>query len=376
MIRYCCFIAVALMLSACQVNKSNINNAVDDLLIKGSETFNMLDPYAVVRHDYKRGRIMRARARVLAMNKSDKNYKQAHKFLEEVVEPARRRVYLHYLHVAQKNEKQKHWSDALWSYDQAKAVTIKPAVMEKKRAEMEQHLRQFRFEQLLKQRRREDRKLLYDATAYETPNGISANDEVYARMRENFEDRLDARSRLAFREGLRYLSKDLPEMAYIELESYLRLQPDRIKGKKLMLNIKREIPAFLKVPGMPGRAPVSATLTNIKRVNHAKVATAEQVKAALANGEFLQAKQLAHIYQRNGGKDAGKLLSQVEKKVHAAAASLFSKGSAAFRREQLDGAIRYWRDAATLAPEESEYIESLRRARQLQERLALLQQEK
>ena len=376
MIRYCCFIAVALMLSACQTNQSNIDNAVDDLLIKGSETFNMLDPYAVIRHDYKRGRIMRARARVLAMNKSNKNYKKANKFLQEVVEPARKRVYLHYLHVAQKNEKQRHWSAALWSYDQAKAVTIKPAMMEKKRAEMEQHLRQFRFEQLLKQRRREDRKLLHDAAAYEVPNGISANDEVYARMRENFEDSLDARSRLAFREGLRYLSKDLPEMAYIELESYLRLQPDRIKGKKLMVNIKREIPAFLKVPGMPGRTPVHAKLMNVKRVNHAKVVTAEQVKSALANGALLQAKQLAHIYQRNGGKDAGKLLSQVEKKVHAAAASLFSKGSAAFRREQLDGAIRYWRDAAALAPEESEYIESLRRARQLQERLALLQQEK
>ena len=374
MIRYCCFIAVALILSACQVNRSSLDNAVDDLLIKGSETFNMLDPYAVIRHDYQRGRIMRARARVLAMHKTDKQYKQAQTFLKEVVEPARRRVYLHYLHLAQQNEKQKRWSDALWSYDQAKAVTIKPAVMEKKRAEMEQHLRQFRFEQLLKQRRREDRKLLHAAAAYEAPAGISTDDEVYARMRENFEDRLDARSRLEFREGLRYLSKDLPEMAYIELESYLRLQPDQVKGKKLMANIKQKMPDFLRIPPVPGHTSVPATLTNVNRVNHAKVATAGQVKAALASGALLQAKQLAHIYQRNGGKDADKLLAQVEKKVHAVAASLFSKGSDAFRREQLDGAIRYWRDAAALAPEESEYIESLRRARQLQERLALLQQ--
>jgi len=364
------------MLSACQVNKNSLDHAVDDLLIKGSDTFNMMDPYAVIRHDYKRGRIMRARARVLAMNKSDKQYKQAHKYLKEVVEPARRRVYLHYLHLAQKNEKQKRWSDALWSYDQAKAVTIKPAVMKKKRAEMEQHLRQFRFEQLLKQRRQEDRKLLHDATAYEAPAGISTDDEVYARMRENFEDRLDERSRLEFREGLRYLSKDLPEMAYIELESYLRLQPDQIKGKKLMANIKQKMPDFLRIPPLPGHTSAPSTLINVKRVNHVKVATAAQVKAALANGALLQAKQLAHIYQRNGGKDAGKLLARVEKKVHAAAVSLFSKGSDAFRREQLDGAIRYWRDAAALAPEESEYIESLRRARQLKERLALLQQEK
>lgn len=376
MIRYCCFIVAILMLSACQANKNNLDHAVDDLLIRGGETFNMMDPYAVIRSDYKRGRIMRARARVLAMNKSNKDYKKAYKFLEEVIEPARRRVYLHYLRLAKKNEKQKHWSDALWSYDQARSVTIKPAVMEKKRVEMEQHMRQFRFEQLLKQRRSEDHKLFGDTAAYETPDGISSNDEIYERMRENFEAMLDARARLEFREALRYLSKDVPEMAYVELESYLRLQPDRIKGKKLMVNIKRKMPPFLEIPAMPGRRPVAARLINIKRVRHVKVATAAQVKAALAAGELVHARQLAHIYQRSGGKGAGKLLEQVQKKVHAEAVSLFAKGSAAFRHEQLEGAIRYWSAAVVLAPEESEYVESLRRARQLQERLALLQEEK
>jgi len=376
MIRYCCFIVVALMLSACQLNKSSLDHAVDDLLIRGGETFNMMNPYAVIRHDYKRGRIMRARARVLAMNKSSRDYKKAYKFFEEVIEPARRRVFLHYLHLAQKNEKQKHWSDALWSYDQAKAVTIKPAVMEKKRAEMEQRMRQFRFEQLLKQRRKEDRHLFGGTAAYEAPGGVRANDEIYERMRENFEAMLDARARLEFREALRYLSKDLPEIAYVELESYLRLQPDRIKGKKLMVSIKREMPVFLKIPGISERTHVGKKLIAVNRVRHVKAATAEQVQAALASGALLQAKQLAYIYQRNGGKGADKLLDQVQKKVRTAAASFFAKGSAAFRREQLGVAIGYWRDAAALAPEESEYIEALRRARQLQERLALLQEEK
>jgi len=376
MIRNSLFIVIAIVLAGCQMGKSSLDNAVDDLLIKGGETFNMMNAYAVIQHDFKRGRIMRARARVLAMNKSDRGYKKAQKLLEEKIEPARRRVFIHFLRTAKQMEKNARWSEAMWAYDQAMAVTIKPAVMQQKRAEMKQHMRQLRMEKLLQQRRKEDRTLFVYAGAYESPRGISPTDEIYERMREHYDDLLNERENMAFREASRFLRKGLPEIAYVEIESYLRLQPDSIKGKKLLASIQREMPSFLKIPAEPVSKSAAVKPAVIKRASHTQTVTAEQIQAALKAGKLLQAKQLAHIYRRNGQQGADKLLAQVQKKVHATAASLFAKGSVAFRKEQLDRSIQYWRDAVALAPEESEYVESLRRAQQLQERLMLLQEQK
>jgi len=376
MIRYCCFIVVGIMLTACQVNRSNLDNAVDDLLIKGGETFNMMNPYAVIQHDFKRGLIMRARSRVLAMPKSSRDYKKAHQLLNEKIEPARRRIFIHYLRKAKALEKNKRWSEAMWAYDQAMAVTIKPDNMQQKREEMVRYMRQLRLEKLLQLRRKEDRTLFSYANAYEPPKGISPTDEIYERMRDHYDDMLNERESMALREAMRFFRKGKPEIAYIEIESYLRLQPDSTKGKKILALIKLKIPPFLKIPVEPSTTSATVKPVFIKRASHAKVVTAGQIQAAMKAGDWLKAKQLAHIYRRNGSDGADKLLAQVQKKTHAMAASLFAKGSVAFRKEQLDRSIHYWRDAVALVPEVSEYVESLRRAQQLQERLMLLQEQK
>jgi len=375
MIRNSLFIVVAIILTACQTGKSSLDNAVDDLLIKGGETFNMMNTYAVIQHDFKRGRMMRARARVLAMNKSDRGYKKAQKLLAEKIEPARRRVFLHFLRIAKQMEKNARWSEAMWAYDQAMAVTFKPALMQQKRENMKQHMRQLRMKKLLQQRRKEDRVLFAYASAYESPGGISPTDKIYERMREHYDDMLNERERMAFREASRFLRKGVPEIAYVEIESYLRLQPDSIKGKKLLAAIQRDMPPFLKIPAESASKSAAVKPAVIKRAIHVQTVTVEQIQAALKADKLLQARQLAHIYRRNGQEGADKLLAQVQKKVHATAASLFAKGSVAFRKEQLDRSIQYWNDAVALAPEESEYVESLRRAQQLQERLMLLQEQ-
>jgi len=371
MFKFSCFMIAAIMLTACQINKGSLDN----LLVKGSETFRMSSTYESINHDFKRGRIMRARARILALDKSNRDYGKAHRLLEQKIEPARRRLFVHYLRIAKDLEKKKLWSKAIWAYDQAGSVSIKPEAMKKKQAEMQKKIRQLRLEKLLEQRRKEDRTLFSYAPAYEPPKGISPKDEIYERMREHYNDSLDARANLAFREALRFLHKDLPEIAYIEIESFLRLQPDSNKGVALLASIKRKMPAFLTIPTMPAANAIEKPAI-IKRANHTKSATAKQVQAALKSGELLKARQLAHIYRRNGGKDADKLLNQVQKKVDASAATMFSKGSIAFRNEQLDRAIQYWDKAVMLKPDESEYVEALRRARQLQERLNLLQESK
>jgi len=375
-LRSCCLIAVIILLAGCQTRKNSLDNAVDDLIIKGSETFNIMDPYAVIQHDFKRGRIMRARARALAMDKSHPDYAKAQKLLAEKIEPARRRVFVHFLRTAKRLEKNRLWANAMWAYDQAIAVTIKPEVMQQKRIEMMQHLRQLRFEALLEQRRREDRDLLNYARRYDAPKGVNANDEIYARMREDYEDQLEARERNAFRAAQRYLRKKEPEIAYIEIESFLRLNPVSIKGGKLLASINREMPPFVKITPAANSAETSmAAPAMMTRATAKQHVTAEQIRAALKAGELLQARQLTHIYQRSGGKEADALVTETEKLSKQMAARKFAAGSRAFRHEQLDQAIRAWRSAATLAPEETEYVESLRRARQLQERLKLLQSE-
>jgi len=367
---------ISMMLAACQVDSNSLNKAVDGLLVQGGEAFNVMNTYAVVRHDFKRGRIMRARARVLAMSKSNPDYNKAHQLLAKKIEPARKRIFIHFLRTAKKLEKQHRWSEAEWAYDQAKAVTIKPKIMQQKSTEMEQYMRQLRLEQLLRQRRKEDRTLLDYAAAYTPPAGMDRLDEIYERLREHYNDLLDDRANQAFREALHFLARDKPEIAYVEIESYLRLQPGSLKGRKLLTSIKRKLPAFLHVPQRRISASAAIKPMKLKRINHPKEVTAEQIQIALQVGELLHAKQLAHIYRRNGGKGADKLLAQVEKKVKVKATALFARGSSAFRHEQLEEAIQYWNDAAALAPEESEYIEALRRAQQLQERLSLLQEPK
>ncbi len=362
----------AIMLTACQINKGS---RLDNLLVKSSETFRMTGTFESINHDFKRGRIMQARARILKLDKSDRDYRKVYRLLEQKIEPARRRLFIHYLRIAKDLEEKKLWSKAIWAYDQAGAVSIKPEAMKKKQAEMQKKVRQFRLEKLLQQRRKEDRTLFSYAGAYEPPKGISLKDDIYERMREHYNDILDDRANLAFRESMRFLHRDLPEIAYVEIESYLRLQPDSRKGVALLASIKREMPAFLKIPNMPAANAVEKPAM-IQRASHTKSATAKQVQTALKSGELLKARQLAHIYRRNGGKDADKLLNQVQKKVDTSAAKMFSKGSIAFRNEQLDRAIQYWDKAVILKPDESEYVESLRRARQLQERLNLLQDSK
>ncbi|MFQ5518804.1 MAG: hypothetical protein ACE5E3_02255 [Mariprofundus sp.] len=369
--RLYCALVIALMLAGCQTGKGKFDHAVDDLLIKGSEAFNIMNTYAVIQHDFKRGRIMRARARVLAMDKSHRDYDKSYKLLKQKIEPARRRVFVHYLRTAKRHEKNRAWSKAMWAYDQARAVTIKPEIMAKKYAEMEVNMRQLRFKTLRDLRRKEDRILLADARAYEAPRGIDPKDDVYGRMREHYNDMLDDRANRAFREARRFLRKGLPEIAYIEIESYMFLQPGTTQGQTLLAEIRRAMPKTLVIAAVEKSAAPKQTV--IKRIAKPKEVTAKQVQSAVKSGKLVEARQLAQIYRRNGGKGADKLLAQIEKKLKAQAVALFAKGSRAFQKEQLVLAIQHWTDAVALVPEESEYVEALRRAKQLQERLSLLQ---
>jgi len=371
-----------MLLTACQTGSSGVDNTVNMLLKKSSEALKYLNTLVVIKRDFDNGHIMRARGRVLVMDASHADYAQAHRFLKQTIEPARRRIFVHYLRTARQREKQQRWAAAMWAYDQAKAVTVKPAIMEKKRLEMKLNMRQLRFESMLKQRRQEDMRLLNDANAYAAPAGVDANDVVYGRLREHYHDRLHDRAKLAYREARYFLRKNLSEIAYVEIESYQRFEPDAVKGKKILAEIRDKMSNALSIPSLQWSGRLAASGRKLKhtsvqaaknqRMLNAGEVTAKHIEAAVVAGDLLQARQLAQLYRRNDGQDAETLLRRIEHKLKSQAATLFAKGSDAFGKEKLDQAIVYWRDAVAFRPNQTEYQDTLRRAMQLKERLVLL----
>jgi Tfp pilus assembly protein PilF len=107
-----------------------------------------------------------------------------------------------------------------------------------------------------------------------------------------------------------------------------------------------------------------------------KTYSKEDVQKFIKNGEWLKARHAAMAYRRNGGKDADKLLKAIDLKIEKVAADWFQKGSQAFRVEHIDQAVKDWSKAVSLQPENTEYVNALRRAKQLQEHLHLLRSDK
>lgn len=360
-------VMLTVMLSACGMAGHGPGAAS---LHTGEETIGLINSYTMIHQDFENGRIMRARSRALAMSREHRDYDRVQTYLRQTIEPARRRVFTHYLQMARKLEAAGSWSEAMWAYDQATAVTTKPAVMAARRDAMELKMRQLRLDRMIAHRRALDRALLNDAHNYLPPHGLAADDEPYSRIHQQYEDRLDERASLAVREARRYLRKGVPEIAYVEVESYLRLQPDASGGKQLREEILAALPAGIVIPSLAVHAvrkqgDISHPLSDVP-------VSEEQVQVALKEGALLRAKELAHAFRRNGGVNAPQLVALVDKRIEARAASLFISGSNEFRQEHLERAIAFWREAVELNPDVSEYVESLRRARQLQDRLRLL----
>lgn len=355
---------LSLIFSACAATKS--------AMFENGIRFQVMNPYLEIKYDFERGRIMQARERVLALDKQHQDYAAAHNYLKKTIEPARKRIFVHYLRRAKRLEMQKQWTDAMEAYAQAKSVTIKPEVMEKKRSEMEFRLRQLRLDRLLRLRRSEDAVWLANLPAYEPPRGVDGNDEVYLRQREIYNDALDERADSVYSEAKFYLRRKQPEIAYVEIESHLRLQPDSGRGKRLLGEINSEMPKQIIISDHI----TTRKSTQNKRTSTPKAVTVEQIHAAVKQDKLLEAKRLLQSYRRSDGKDADKLLQQVQKRIEARAADLFAAGSKAFRKEKLDEAIVFWSDSVALMPEQAEYVEALHRVRQLKERLNLLREQK
>lgn len=326
--------------------------------------------YDMALKDYQAGKIMEARARVLAIDAGRVDYKKAQILLQKKIDPARIRLLRHYKTSGKKAEKNKEWSKAMAFYQQAGEFSTEPDAFLANVNEMELKMRQKRMDILLKQKRLEDDVWIGWSRSYEAPHGVDAKDVAFLHGRESIESLIEDRADRSYREARRYLNKDMVGVAYVEAESYLRLMPGSEKGQHLMEDVRKDMPKKLIVRVLGKNEPVKQVRK--KRVQKERPISKSDVTRLMKKGDWKEAKNAALLYRRHQGEGADKLLKEVDVGIKKTAAILFEQGSSAFRREHIDEAVKLWSEAVSIQPENSEYVEALRRATQLQERLNLL----
>jgi len=356
---------VSVVLSACATGSGG--------KVKGSP-FAFLNSYDMALQDFEAGKVMEARARVLAMDASRDDYKKAKALLNDKINPARIRLLRHYKSKGKKAEQDGEWSKAMAFYQQTAEFSAEPEIFLAYVKNMDIKMRQARMDILLKQKRLEDSSWLSWLGSYEAPRGVEPTDIVFVRMREAVESDIEDRAARAYRESYRFLNKDMPGVAYVEVESHLRLMPDSEKGQRLLQDVLEAMPKELIIKKEISKTSAKkvtkqASKSKLKKTSH--ISKADVMKLIEA-GEWIEAKNTALLYRRYEGKGADKLLDTIESGMAKEAAVLFAQGSTAFRKEHIDQAVSLWDKAVTLQPENSEYVNALRRAMQLQERLHLL----
>lgn len=344
-----------------------------------ASSFGFLNNYDMALKDFEAGKVMEARARVLAIDPKREDYKQAQKLLKNKIDPSRLRLLRYYKAKGQKAEAAKAWGKATDLYLQAAEFSLKPSIFIGYSKAMDMKMRQARLDDLLEKRRLEDAVWLKWLDAYEPPQGIKPKDVAYTRMREYMQDSMEERAQHMYREAKRYLRKDMAGVAYIEIESYLRLMPDSELGGNLMEQVRLEMPKGLVIAKPKSKKPEPSTKKVRQSVSRKSAvpnkASKKNVQTLLAKGDWLAAKQAVLVYRRHGGEGADKFLERIEIGMERKAVALFAQGSQAFRQEHIDQAVKLWDEAVSLRPENTEYVNALRRAMQLQERLHLLRSE-
>jgi len=366
-------ICIAVLLAGCGQGKHSLGAA--DLLRLGGAQLGLISSYEMIQHDFEHGRLMEARERVLAMQRTEPDYAKAQALYREKIEPARRRVFLHYLRTARRMESRQLWSKAMWAYDQAAAVSVKPANMIIRRDKMALQLRQLRLNRLIAQRRLMDRQVLDAGDRLNPPAGLDRDDAVYTTLRARYDAMLDDRAKQAMGDAKHYVRQGLPELAYIEIESYLGMQPDEPDARLLRDRIVKTIPKALRMPVNTVSLHAAVSRRHSRRSVDRPVINEEQIQLAIKRDDLVEALALARQYRDEKGASAEGLLKQLEQQAVDKAGRLFAEGSKSFRAEKLNRAITFWQHAVRLNPEEKEYAEALRRARQLQERLTVLRGE-
>lgn len=335
------------------------------------QAMSAVSSYKSALYYYEKGDIMLARRAAQRTDEKRPDYADAQKLLREQIEPARLKLLRHYRREARKAEQQGKLYLAREFYEKAAAVWIGDDKMQREVDRIDLALRQKRINQLIAQRRQEDRELLDMLNSYDPPRGLDPKDLPFARELDRAQDLVMTRGRNALNAAKRELREGHPEVAYVEAESYQRLRPGSRLGELLMQDVLEAMPRGLSIPGEKkgSRRQAGGAAANPPPAS----VTVEQVRALMDQGKWSEAHDYAMLYRRDGGDDADTLLQDIDRNMKRQAEAAFRAGQLAFQQEQLDKAVEAWTEAAMLQPENRDYADSLRRATELQERFRILQ---
>ncbi len=342
----------------------------------------LTDPIAAAERAYARGDLMKAREILLKVPKDDPRYKEAQRLLRKKVDPARRKLIRKYRLAAERAEREGKWWRAAELYEQAASFSIAPKELLARKNKAEMRVRKERFLQLLEARRAEDEPFVRWREHYAAGKGLDPEDWVLGRKRREVERLIEQRADRALAEARFFLAKGLPEIAFVEIESHLKLAPDSEQGRRLYAEVLRAMPKELRKLALAPkkrahrRKRVRRRRLPPKPAHPVHVPTLAEIKKAMEAHDWLKARRMALVIRREGkpkeAKEAAKLLGEINKAMAEDARKHYEKGRVFFRKEDLDAAIREWEKAVRLDPDNLEYEEALRRARLLKERLKLL----
>ena len=338
--------------------------------------------YTQIVHDFEAGKVMEAFALAQAVATSDEDYEKVQIFLKKRLNPARIRLLRHYKRAAKKAERHHEWDKALSFYQQTAEFSAKPEVFLPNIHKMEKKTAQLRFDVLLKQRRLEDVAWLRGKDAYRSPKGVAKDDKVFAELLKKHHKMLLQRAQDAYDDANKYFKKGDIDAAYVFIESHLRLLQESSDGDALLKDIQKSWPKWLVIPADDVKKvrtvkKVTSSKKKESRVKKAlKVPSQKEILLLLQQKRWLDAQDAAVLYQQHHGEGAEQLLQDVEAQRKQAAVNNFHQGNISFSHEHIDQAVKFWDRAVDLDPENSEYVDALRRAMVLQERLHLLRNEK
>ena len=330
-----------------------------------------LSPYDAAVNEYKQGKIMEARARLLAVAKEHEDYKSSREFLKKKVEPARLKLLRYYVRKGKKEESLRHWAQAAEAYKAASTLSIKPQPLVEYYKEANLKARKVRAQAIYDLRKDEDEAWLKWKESYNPPEALLGNDELFAIARQEFEKLSDQRLAKTWELAKKYKLLDIPEMAWIYADSYLRFNARSKDAQDLKNAMSTAIPAVVRVDTSKGRKYSPKRTVRKIPEKDAKVSEAH-VRKLIAEKKWKEAREEARALRLQGDKSADKLLTIIDENIDVLANKAFQDGNLAFRLEQINKAVEFWQQAVDWVPDEQTYVDSLRRGMQIQERLEAL----
>ncbi|WP_038250172.1 hypothetical protein [Ghiorsea bivora] len=335
----------------------------------------LISPYKAAEEAFKKGEMMEARQRLVSIKKTDEDYAKARRFLNNKVDPARLKLLRYYARKGKSEEEAGHWAQAEEAYKTAAGLSRSPKALLRYQKAMNIKTRQLRMQSLYRQRLQEDNAWLEWLDNYTPPRGLLGDDVSFVLARDDLAEVLEYRVDHALWLANKHKKLDLPEIAWVYADSYLRFKPDSKKAMDLKQSMEKLIPNGISIEKTDKKlvSKKPKKVSPIKKI-HKKVAK-KDVQALMKVGKWAQAKRAALSLRRQGNPDADGLLKVIEQKTSALAASAYEQGNIAFRKEHIDQAVSFWEKAVQWMPDEQLYVDTLRRGRKVQERLAALKRE-